>query len=206
MKVFFALMAMLASGMAQAGPFGIDMQSFDPVSAGCSKLAKSLDKYECPVSAIPRPIAPFTLYGMSWAPSAGVCHVAAYFPNPRGKTIDDSYAADIQDVVSALIGKYGQPDSNIGAATDVRDWGDNVKLSWEVPSLELTALILNYYSTAELASEKEKQLPSLANYEASLSVYYRRGEFDDCQKAAWKALNTPESQPTARSRELEGGL
>lgn len=206
-KLLFMLVVILVGGTVQAGPFGVDMQSFNPVSAGCKQLPKAPDLYECPASAIPGAISPFKFYGVSWAPSAGVCHIAAFFPNPNGRVVSGNYAAEVQDIVSALIEKYGQPNDSIMAATNVEDWGDSVKLSWNDPTPELTAIILNHYSIGyQPAQVKNRELPSLANYEASLSVYYRKGEFDACESEAWKLLSTPESRPTARSRDLESGL
>ena len=206
-KVLFALAVISIGGAAQAGPFGVDMQSFNPVSAGCKQLPKAPDLYECPPSAIPGAISPFKFYEISWAPSSGVCHIAAFFPNPNGRVVSGNYAAEVQDIVSALMEKYGQPNDNIGAATNVEDWGASVKLSWNDPTPELNAIILNHYSIGyQLAHVKDRELPSLSNYEASLSIYYINGEFNACESAAWNVLNTPEARPTARSRDLESGL
>ena len=190
-----------STGASFAGPFGIDMNTFNPVAAGCAAVPGQPARYECHPNTIPGAIPPFESYGAVWSQGIGLCHFTAIVPNPNGRTITNEYEEKISSVMSALISNYGDRYSSANAPADIGSWWIDVMFSWRTdPSNGFTDIIVNYYD------RMDANYPSLQPFDAGLQVSYRRIIFTDCIMEAARELNRIENSLHAPNESLTNGL
>lgn len=91
--------------LAEAGPFGIDLDNFVPQTYGC-KAEKNPFILSC--DKVPKPHPDIELYIIRYVPEVGVCHIRGISKDIIDSRYGMKLRSSVDEVYSQLKGKYGE--------------------------------------------------------------------------------------------------
>lgn len=192
----------LSVSVAFADPFGVDFVNFNPDRYGCVENADRPGLYECPAQGIPGASEPFLSYGAIWAPETGLCAFTAVLPNYDGLWPEgEEFKAKVRSIRTALMTRYSERGYSSEAFDDIGEW-------WLASRMDFIANPGDNFESVSLSYTDGgwDDYPSLPNFEAAASLYYRVADSHHCHLEASRLRNRIDTTPDATSEALEGSL
>ena len=173
------LFALLPSA-ALAGPFGIDLATFDPRAAGCTAIADNY--YTC---AVPAPQPEFETYVVYYVHKVGVCLIKGVSANIVDMPTGMKTRATTNLAAGKLVGTYGPWTDLTDAMAEADVPGDPA--AWMQDLTDGKRLYIYYWALPEPKDGIAEVYVSAQATNAMVGYYsveYYTPAYDDCDKAS----------------------